>query len=75
MKNTAKNETSAIDKTVLLIKATIGKRKSDVYIWKGQVLKWANIRQIAVAARKPMICWDIKKTPNKRKAKNGREGP
>lgn len=55
IKNIADSLMSTIDKTVLLITATMDKKKLDVGIRRSWTLQWVYVKQIDKDAKKPMI--------------------
>ena len=55
MQNIAEVEALEIDKTALLIEIAVGKKRPDVSVRKVWVVQQANITQMAVDAKKPII--------------------
>lgn len=61
MQNTAKVETSAIYKIALLTKVAVGTKKPDVSNRNVWVVQQANIKQIAIDAKRLIIFYNAKK--------------
>lgn len=56
-----------VDNKTALIKATIDRRESVVSARK---IKQANMRQIAINIRRPIISWDTRRVQEKQKVRN-----
>ena len=67
MQNIAEVEKSAIEKMALLNKVAVGGKRPDVNVRKLWLIQKANIRQMAVDVRRPIISWDARKIQRSQK--------